>query len=119
VKAKGAGPLSGTLEIPSRESRAPRRAHGPDATGWLRNRHFPPAITDTCSLAATAISYQALWSHWSGWNNLSLFSHPAKERQGAPRNRLDDPHYLAILNLKLEQHESLAEELHLMKSALE
>lgn len=33
-------------------------------------------------------------------------------------DRLDDPHYLAILNLKLEQHESLAEELHLMKSAL-
>lgn len=33
-------------------------------------------------------------------------------------DRLDDPHYLAILDLKLEQHESIAEELHLIKSSL-
>jgi hypothetical protein len=33
-------------------------------------------------------------------------------------DRLDDPHYLRILDLELDQHESLAEELNLMKSAL-
>lgn len=33
-------------------------------------------------------------------------------------DRLDDLHYLAILDLKLDQHASLAEELHLMKSTL-
>ena len=33
-------------------------------------------------------------------------------------DRLHDPHYLAILNLRLEQHDSLAEELHLMKCSL-
>jgi len=34
-------------------------------------------------------------------------------------DRLDDLHYVAILNLELEQHPALAEELHLMKSALD
>ena len=33
-------------------------------------------------------------------------------------DRLDDPHYVAILNLKLDQHPALVEELHLMKSVL-
>ena len=33
-------------------------------------------------------------------------------------DRLDDPHYLAILDLKLEDHQSLVEELHLMKTSL-
>ena len=33
-------------------------------------------------------------------------------------DRLDDLHYVAILNLELEQHPALVEELHLMKSAL-
>lgn len=33
-------------------------------------------------------------------------------------DRTDDSHYLAILNLEPDQYESLAEELHLLKSAL-
>lgn len=32
-------------------------------------------------------------------------------------DRLDDPHYLAILDLTLEQHDSIAEELDLMQSS--